>query len=71
MGLEIIEHPFPDHHVYCAADFEFGDQLPVLMTEKDAVKCVGLNLHNAWSVPVSASLSDKLVEDIAGLVTRS
>ena len=70
-GLEVIEHPFPDHHVYSATDFEFDDQLPVLMTEKDAVKCVGLKLQDALSVPVSASLSDKLVEDIAGLVTRS
>ncbi len=35
-------HPFPDHHAFIAADLEFGDDLPVLMTEKDAIKCVAL-----------------------------
>ena len=34
-----IEHAFADHHALVAADLEFGDDLPVLMTEKDAVKC--------------------------------
>ncbi len=38
-GMEIIEHPFPDHHAFSAADLDFADGLPVLMTEKDAVKC--------------------------------
>lgn len=67
-GLEIIEHPFPDHHVYTAADFEFDDELAVLMTEKDAVKCVGLKLENAWSVSANASLSTRLMEDIISMV---
>lgn len=38
-GLEPIEHPKPDHAVLTAADVAFPDDLPVLMTEKDAVKC--------------------------------
>ena len=67
-GIEIIEHPFPDHHIYSATDFEFDDGLAVLMTEKDAVKCVGLELENAWSVRANASLSSKLKEDIISLV---
>ena len=38
-GLEICEHAFPDHHALAAAELAFGDEVPVLMTEKDAVKC--------------------------------
>lgn len=56
VGLDVIEHPFPDHHRYTADDLAFGDGLPVLMTEKDTVKCRGFAAANWWSVPVSAEL---------------
>lgn len=56
VGLDVIEHAFPDHHRYTADDLDFGDGLPVLMTEKDAVKCRGFAAANWWSVPVSAEL---------------
>lgn len=39
LGAQPIEHPFPDHYKYREADLRFGDDLPVIMTEKDAVKC--------------------------------
>lgn len=37
--LDIIRHAYPDHHAFAAADIRFNDGLPVIMTEKDAVKC--------------------------------
>jgi len=55
--LEPIEHPFPDHHRYVARDLEFDDGLPVLMTEKDAVKCQAFASENCWFLPVSARFS--------------
>jgi len=39
-GIDIIRHVFPDHHRFVSGDLSFGDDLPVLMTEKDAVKCL-------------------------------
>ena len=39
VGLNIQPHIFPDHHAYQPSDLAFSDGLPVLMTEKDAVKC--------------------------------
>lgn len=54
-GLEVAAHPFPDHHRYRRADFA-GVPPPLLMTEKDAVKCLGLGLADAWVVPVQAQL---------------
>ena len=54
-GLRPIEHAFEDHHQFVAADFA-GLVGPILMTEKDAVKCRELGLSDAWAVPVEARL---------------
>lgn len=56
-GITVIPHPRDDHAALSAADVEFGDGAPVLMTEKDAVKCAGLNPARLWSVPVDARFS--------------
>lgn len=58
LGLEVIEHAFPDHHPYAVRDLEFGDALPVVMTEKDAVKCESFAAAHFWMVPVDAELDD-------------
>lgn len=58
MGLEFSAHPFPDHHVYRVEDFPFADAGVLLMTEKDAVKCCGLTLPEAWVLPVDACLDN-------------
>ena len=55
--IEVIAHPFPDHHPFTARNLEFGDALPVLMTEKDAVKCTGFTDPRLWYVPVVAEFS--------------
>ncbi|MEP7311808.1 MAG: tetraacyldisaccharide 4'-kinase [Pseudomonadota bacterium] len=54
-GLTLVEHPFPDHHHFAAADLQFGDTRPVLMTEKDAVKCSRQGDERLWYVPVEAN----------------
>jgi tetraacyldisaccharide 4'-kinase len=56
-GLEVIGHAFPDHHRYRAAELQFDDALPLLMTEKDAVKCRPFAAANRWYLPVAASFS--------------
>lgn len=70
LGLEVVEHPVPDHHRYTSADLEFGDSAPVLMTEKDAVKCAGFGHQDAWSVPVRTVLSQDCTEKIDALLKR-
>jgi tetraacyldisaccharide 4'-kinase len=57
-GIDVIEHAFPDHHPFTAHELRFGDGLPVLMTEKDAVKCAPFADPRLWYVPVSASFSE-------------
>jgi tetraacyldisaccharide 4'-kinase len=53
-GLQPIEHPFPDHHHYRPGDLQFADTLPVIMTEKDAVKCQDFAPAQCWYLPVTA-----------------
>ena len=53
-GIAVLEHAFPDHHPFSAAELQFGDDLPVLMTEKDAVKCTAFANPRLWYVPVAA-----------------
>jgi tetraacyldisaccharide 4'-kinase len=55
-GIQVVPHPFPDHHAFRPEDLEFGDALPVLLTEKDAVKLRGAARPHWWVLPVSANL---------------
>lgn len=57
-GIAVVPHAFADHHRYTTADFEFGSRLPVLMTEKDAVKCAEFAGDDYYSVPVRAELPE-------------
>lgn len=59
-GIHALAHPFPDHHPFTAADLDFGDCLPILMTEKDAVKCQSLARDACWYVPVAARVDPEL-----------
>ncbi len=55
-GLDVESHAFPDHHAFRPGELDFGDDLPLFMTDKDAVKCRNLHLANTWRVPVRAEL---------------
>ncbi|HET7064527.1 MAG TPA: tetraacyldisaccharide 4'-kinase [Rudaea sp.] len=70
-GIDIVEHAFADHFAYAAADLEFGDDLPVLMTEKDAVKCAGFADARCWRVPVRAELPDDFFDAVAARVRQA
>ena len=59
-GLTIVRHAFPDHHPFSESEIDFGDAAPVLMTEKDAVKCERFAHARHWYVPVEAVLSGEL-----------
>jgi tetraacyldisaccharide 4'-kinase len=63
-GIELIEHAFPDHHPLSAAELAFADTMPVLMTEKDAVKCAALADPRLWYVPVAAQLAPRDAQEL-------
>lgn len=64
-GIEVIEHPYPDHHAFTTHDLELGTQLPVFMTEKDAVKCLAFARAGQWCVPVRARLPEDFFDAVA------
>lgn len=75
-GFAIITHPFPDHHGFSRDEITFKDDArPVLMTEKDAVKCLALVDERHWCLKVQAelppeffaSLQQRLIEVKRGL----
>jgi tetraacyldisaccharide 4'-kinase len=53
----------------------FGDERPVLMTEKDAVKCAGAADERHWYVPVNACFdtgeSHTLLEVVMHRIAKS
>ena len=69
-GIEVIKHPMPDHYDYAASDFEFNDDLPVFMTEKDAVKCRQLANTNVWRVPIETRLPETFVSRLHDTIKR-
>ena len=59
-GFNLITHTFPDHHTYQPRDLDFADSLPILMTEKDAVKCAAFADERYWYVSVKAQVNNAL-----------
>ena len=57
LGVRALEHPFPDHHPLRPAELDFGDDAPVVMTEKDAVKLRHAARPHWWVLPVTARLN--------------
>lgn len=69
-GLQVDGRALPDHAVLTGADIEFGDRAPVLMTEKDAVKCRGLVDERHWAVRLDLDVSDADRSRVLALVDR-
>jgi tetraacyldisaccharide 4'-kinase len=69
--IDVIEHPFPDHHKYIVRDLQFDDNFPVLMTEKDAVKCLQFSKNNHWCVAINAQLPETLFSKILSILNNA
>lgn len=63
-GLQVIEHPFPDHHRYTASECAIATGEPIVMTEKDAVKCTRWADDRHWAVPATARLDSRFFDSI-------
>ena len=77
IGLNFDIRKFPDHHDFNLSDIEYGNDLMVLMTEKDAVKCEAFAGEQHWYVPAEATVNmefnkfilNKLADKINGRKT--
>ena len=69
-GVKVVPHPFPDHHAFTPKEIDEATasqpDLPVLMTEKDAVKLRHAARPNWWVLPVSAKLDPAFGEWLLG-----
>lgn len=61
LGLNVVPHAFPDHHPYSAADLAFADCDALLLTEKDAVKCIPFADEKYWVLRVDARIDPALI----------
>lgn len=74
LGLDVEPHPLEDHAAIGADDLTFDEPGPVLITEKDAVKCEGFAHDDVWCVAVdlqfdadqTARLKRVLLRDLGG-----
>jgi len=57
-GIDVRAHPLPDHAAFADEDVNFGDELDVVVTEKDAVKCKSIAHSRLWYLPVSVVFDD-------------
>ena len=62
---------FPDHHPFSVGDIEFSDERPVIMTEKDAIKCRGFASSRHWYLPVEAKIEPALESALIGRLSRT
>ena len=69
-GFTVVEQRFfADHHQFTATDFA-GITTPVLMTEKDAVKCQRFAQENWYCLPVDASFSADENKKIINIINK-
>ncbi len=62
LGLSADLHEYPDHHEFSGTEVLFSDQIPVVCTEKDAVKLrsLELDLHHIWALRIELSFVDDM-----------
>lgn len=71
LGFEPELHAFPDHHAFAREDFNFANSQPVIMTEKDAVKCRAFAQENWFYLPVVAELPESFWGAFAQKIERA
>ena len=69
-GITAQLHTFPDHHAYTASDFAFANQRPLVMTEKDAVKCKAFAQPDWYYLAINACLPDAFWSAFAQRIER-
>ena len=70
-GIKISQSQrFPDHHHFTLEDFSERSEDPIIMTEKDAVKCQDLNLENTWYLPINAQLDNSFIATFDALIDK-
>jgi len=70
-GLAVVKNPLNDHEKLTEKHFQFDNDDPIFITEKDAVKCEGLKLDNVWVVVLKLVVKAETKKDILNLVMET
>ncbi|MEH6570350.1 MAG: tetraacyldisaccharide 4'-kinase [Halioglobus sp.] len=70
-GFQLDVRTFGDHHAYSSGDFAGLEDKPIIMTEKDAVKCRGFLGDNAWYLKIEARIPKTLCSAVLALAKDS
>ncbi len=74
LGVHGILHPFQDHQFYTQTLLNFTPRLPILMTEKDAVKCAQFSMPDQWYLSQVAILphffKQAILHQLKGVLPR-
>jgi tetraacyldisaccharide 4'-kinase len=73
IGLDVQLHAWPDHHEFSGMEFKFDDDLPVIITAKDAVKYLHKDneppwMHRVWVLDVAAKTDTVFLEKLTETV---
>jgi tetraacyldisaccharide 4'-kinase len=69
-GLDVVAHPLEDHADIGEEQLRFEERGPVLITEKDAVKCDRLEVPDVWCVVVDLEFDADHTARLMRLVLR-
>ena len=64
LDFQVIEKVFPDHHEFIDTDFFEMNDLPIVMTEKDAIKCKFLKNPNCWYLKIEPVINEDFKTDL-------
>ncbi|MEE3003591.1 MAG: tetraacyldisaccharide 4'-kinase [Pseudomonadota bacterium] len=71
LGFNIIKHPFPDHYSFTEADLAFSDELPIILTTKDAVKCTSFEMSKTYQLEFRVKISARTQKIIDSFLESS
>jgi tetraacyldisaccharide 4'-kinase len=57
-NINLIKHIYPDHYKFSLKNLQFEDDFPIVMTEKDAVKCREFSVEHCWYLPIDVEFND-------------
>ena len=72
LGFVVDPHVFKDHHVFVESDLVFEDEVPIVCTEKDAIKIrnLGVSKQNIFYLKVSVLMSPEASKKLMSLLSR-
>ena len=64
LDFQVVEKVFPDHHEFIDTDFFEMNDLPIVMTEKDASKCKDFDNNKIWYLKIDADVNNKFIDNL-------